>query len=167
MVEQSQTDHDRQKVQDLIKDIKIALLVTRGADGKMSGRPMAAISSKFDGGLWFFSKAASPKTGEVFHDNNVLLAYSEPRDQNYVSVSGQAEVVYDRARIKALWTEAARVWFPAGPDDPAICLIHVSVESAEYWDAPSSGWVSAYGYAKARLTGEPPRNSGDNKVVRF
>ena len=167
MAEQSQTDHDRQKVENLIADIKVALLVTRGADGKMSGRPMAAISNKFDGGLWFFSKDGSPKTGEVLHDNNVLLAYSEPRDQNYVSVSGQAEVVYDRAKIKALWTEAARVWFPAGPEDPAICLIHVSVESAEYWDAPSSAWVYAYGYAKARLTGTPPRSPGDNKVVKF
>ena len=55
---------------------------------------------------------------------------------------------------------------PKGPDDPSICLIHVNVESAEYWDAPSSAWVYAYGYAKARLTGAAP-HPGTNKVVGF
>ena len=59
------------------------------------------------------------------------------------------------------------MWFPKGPDDPAICLIRVGVESAEYWDAPAASWVYAYGYVKARLTGEPPHNVGENKVVNF
>ncbi len=167
MAEQSETYGDRAKVWALIQDIKFALLVTRGADGKMSGRPMAALNKDFDGDLWFFSHDASPKVAEITHDPNVLLAYSEPKDQNYISVAGVSEVVRDKAKIKAMWSEGARVWFPQGPDDPDICLIRVTVESAEFWDSPSSAWVYAYGYAKARLTGQPPKNVGDNKVVTF
>jgi len=34
------------------------------------------------------------------------------------------------------------------------------VDSAEYWDTASSALVHAYGYVKARLTGEPPK-TGD------
>lgn len=166
MAEQTNTDQARAKVQDLIADIKVALLVTRAQDGKMSGRPMAAISNKLTDGLWFFSRVASPKTGELMHDNHVLLAYSEPKTQNYVSISGQAEIVRDPRKIEELWSESARTWFPKGPSDPEICLIKVDIESAEYWDAPSSAWVYAYGYAKARLTGEAP-HPGDNKVVNF
>ncbi|MBX9739389.1 MAG: pyridoxamine 5'-phosphate oxidase family protein, partial [Beijerinckiaceae bacterium] len=59
-----------------------------------------------------------------------------------------------------------RVWFPKGPDDPEITLLAVDVEEAEYWDAPSSAMIIAFGYAKARLTGEPPQ-MGENKVVKF
>jgi len=40
------------------------------------------------------------------------------------------------------------------------------VKSAEYWDAPSSAVVYAYGYLKARLTGERP-DPGENKLVKF
>ena len=166
MAEQSHSVEDRSKVWALIKNIQFALMVTRGADGKLSGRPMAAMQKDFEGELWFMSKDATPKIGEVEHDHNVLLAYSEPKDQNYVSVSGTAEIVHDSAKVNQLWTEAARVWFPKGPDDPAICLIRVEVETAEYWDAPNSAWVHAYGYVKARLTGEPP-HPGGNKIVNF
>lgn len=167
MTEQSQSYGDRRKVWSLIKDIEFALMVTKGADGKLSGRPMAAMQTDFDGDLWFLSRIGTPKIEEVLHDENVLLAYSEPKDQNYVSVAGTAEIVRDKQAIADHWSESARVWFPKGPDDPAICLIKVKVETAEYWDAPSSTWLHAYGYVKARLTGEPPHHVGDNKVVRF
>lgn len=167
MVEHSHSTDDQNKVWSLIKDIQFTLMVTRGDEGKLSGRPMAAITREFDGELWFFSKDGSPKVDEVLHDQHVLLAYSEPKDQVYVSIAGRGEIVRDKAKIKDLWSEPVRTWFPKGPDDPAICLIKVSVETAEYWDAPNSTWLHAYGYVKARLTGEPPKNVGDNKVVSF
>ena len=83
--------------------------------------------------------------------------------------SGNARIVHDKAKIKDLWSEAARVWFPKGPDDPQIALIAVEITDAEYWDSASSTMIYAYGYAKARLTGEPPseRALGENRKVSF
>ena len=167
MAETSDGFNDRQKVWELIKDIKIALMVTSGDGGALRGRPMAAVNKDFDGTLWFASREGAPKLGEIESDAHVLLAYSEPKSQNYVSVSGKAAIVRDSAKVKALWSEGMRVWFPKGPDDPSIVLIAVAVDSAEFWDAPSSAWVYAMGYAKARLTGEPPTGVGQNKVVNF
>lgn len=167
MAETSESQDDREKVWTLIKDIKIALMVTTGHDSHLHGRPMAAMNTSFDGDLWFASRDETPKLEEIAKAPQVLLAYSEPKGQNYVSVSGAATIVHDAAKVKALWSEGLRVWFPKGPDDPTITLIRVRVESAEYWDSPSSTWVYAMGYAKARLTGEPPRDVGDNKVVNF
>lgn len=167
MAETSETYGDRQKVWDLIKDIRVALLVTTGEGGKLHGRPMAAMNKDFDGTLWFASREGAPKLGEIAQDTHVLLAYSDPSSQHYVSVSGSATVVHDVEKVKELWSEPARVWFPKGPEDPDIALIRVEVESAEYWDAPSSAWVYAFGYAKARLTGKSPHDVGENKVVNF
>ena len=128
---------------------------------------MAAAQTSFDGELWFMSHGSTPKIGELSSDEHVLLAYSEPKSQNYVSVSGNARIVRDAAKIKDLWSEGLRVWFPKGPDDPEMALICVEVDSAEFWDSPSSAWVYAYGYAKARMTGESPTDLGENKVVTF
>ena len=125
------------------------------------------MNKDFNGELWFASREGTPKLDEIAEHTQVLLAYSEPKGQNYVSISGTARIVRDSAKVKELWSEPARVWFPKGPDDPSIALICVKVESAEYWDSPSSAWVYAYGYAKARLTGEPPHDVGENKVVNF
>ena len=166
MTETPQSYNDRQKVWELIRDVKIALLVT-SADEGLRGRPMAAMNKDFDGELWFASRRDAPKLDEIKDDSHVLLAYSEPKDQNYVSVSGTARVLQDTAKVKELWSEPMRVWFPEGPEDPGMALICVSVKSAEYWDAPSSAWVYATGYIKARVTGEAPRDVGENKVVNF
>lgn len=166
MTDISESYNDRQKVWELIKEVRIALLVT-SADQGLRGRPMAAMNKDFDGELWFASRRDAPKLDEIKDDAHVLLAYSEPKEQNYVSVAGNARVVHDVAKVKELWSEPMRVWFPKGPEDPDIALIRVTVTSAEYWDSPSSAWVFAFGYAKARLTGEAPRDVGENKVVNF
>lgn len=154
------------KVWELIKDISIAMFVTQGDDGKLSARPMSAVNTEFSGALWFMTAGDSAKLEEVRASRNVLVAYAEPKDQNYVSARGRAEIVRDKAKIKEFWSEAARVWFPKGPDESDIALIRVDVESAEYWDAPSATMVYAYGYVKARLTGEPP-DLGETKKVGF
>jgi general stress protein 26 len=163
----SSAEGEREKVWSLIKDIKVALMVTRNSDGALHARPMVASQKAFDGNLWFLSREGAPKLGEILNDSNVLLAYSDPHKQDYVSVSGTAAIVRDRASIEAHWSEGARVWFPKGPGEGDICLIKVDVQSAEYWDAPSAAWVYAYGYVKARLTGTPPHDVGTNKVVGF
>ncbi|MFT4096891.1 MAG: pyridoxamine 5'-phosphate oxidase family protein [Rhodoblastus sp.] len=154
------------KVWELIKDIRIAMFVTQGDDGKLSARPMSAVNTEFSGALWFMTAGDSAKLEDVRALRDVLVAYAEPKDQNYVSARGKAQIVKDKAKVKEFWSEAARVWFPKGPDESDIALIKVDVESAEYWDAPNATMVYAYGYVKARLTGEPPK-LGETKKVEF
>lgn len=165
---QTRTDQAaREKVWEMIKDVSVAMMVTLDEEGRMRGRPMRAVSlQEFAGTLWFFTSQPSPKTDEIQHDDRVLLAYADPSGQNYVAVSGTARVIRDPAKQKELWSEPLRTWFPGGPDDPKAALLQVEVEGAEYWDAPSSAFVHAYGYAKARLTGEPPK-AGENDKVAF
>lgn len=161
------SDHEsRQKVWEMIKDIKIALMVTTDDDGKLRSRPMAVQQTSYDGSLWFFTNVTSPKIDQIESNPDVLLAYSDPDSQNYVSVTGTAEIVRDRAQIHSMWSEMLKIWFPKGPDDPDIALIKVSMQTAEYWDSPSSAMVLAYGYLKSRITGTAP-NPGENKRVAF
>ncbi len=162
----STSDEDKNKVYELVKDIKMAMLATLSPEGRMHARPMASIQKGFDGTLWFMSSEHSLKVDEIEARPDVLLAYSHPGRQHYVSITGKARIVRDRAKIHELWSEADRVWFPKGPDDPELTLLAVDIETAEYWDAPSSAMVHAFGYVKARLAGESP-DPGENKTVRF
>ena len=156
----------REKVFEMIKDIRVALLVTYDNDKRLAARPMSAQGKDNQGNLWFFTAKDSPKITEITANPNVLLSYSEPSDQNYVSLSGTAEIIDDQAKINEYWTEAAATWFPKGKTDPNICLIKIIPERAEYWDVPSSAIVYAYGYAKAKLTGQEPE-IGDNRKVKM
>ena len=60
---------------------------------------------------------------------------------------------------------SARGWFPKGTEDPELALIRVTIEDAEYWDAPNGKMVVLFAYAKAVLTGEKPGNIGEHARV--
>jgi len=167
MHQHGRNDPDAEKLYDLIADVKIAMMTTVDADGTMHARPMYSQEADEHGDLWFFTKLASPKLGEISRDNEVNLAYSHPSKQHYVSVSGKAEIVRDRARIEEKWSEPMRVWFPEGKDDPSIALIRIHPVKGEYWDSPSASIYYLYGYAKAAITGKPPTELGEQKKVNL
>jgi general stress protein 26 len=153
------------KVAELIKDINIAMMTTEAEDGLLHSRPMATQKTEFDGTLWFFSGLRTGKVNEIDWNPEVNLSYAEPGKTRYVSVSGTAEVVDDRAKMAELWSDIYKAWFPQGLDDPDLCLMKVEVTFAEYWDVPSGKMVQAFGFLKALATGERLKMEGESHGV--
>ena len=147
-------DEKVKKLVEMIQGIRIAMLTTAMADGTLRSRPMATQQSEFDGDLWFFTGAGSPKAHEIEEDAHVNVSYADADSQRYVSVSGRARVVRDRQKAEELWNPAYKAWFPGGLDDPNLALLKVEVDGAEYWDSPSGAVVHLIGVAKALATGE-------------
>ena len=129
------------KVGLLIRGIKVAMLTTVAPDGGLHSRPMATQEVDFDGSLWFFTKASSPKVDEIRDDADVNLAYASPEDHRYVSLSGRATIVRDPDKARDLWHPSHRMWFPRGLDDPDLVLLRVDVRVAQYWDMLAGGMV--------------------------
>ncbi len=127
-------------------------MLTTMDSGYLRSRPMSTQEFGFDGDLWFFTSDNTHKVEEIAKDNRVNVAYAKPDDNTYVSVSGRGEVSEDREKIEEYWSPILKVWFPEGLDDPRLCLLKVSVEQAEYWDAPSSKIVQLVGFVKALAT---------------
>lgn len=139
------------KLGDLIRDIRVAMLVTSDGRHGFHGRPMMTQEAEFDGTLWFFTAADSPKDEEIRKNSDVQLSYMDPDSHTYVSVSGSATVVQDIEKARELWRPSLRAWFPHGPDDPGVALLRVEVDHAEYWDAPSRMMVVLISMAKAAI----------------
>jgi general stress protein 26 len=152
------------KLRDLIKDIRVGMLTTTDDDGSLRSRPMYAQRVEGDERLWFFTQATSPKVDEAERDHHVNVAFSDPSKQHYVSVSGVARLVRDPAKLRELWSEPVRTWFPKGLDDPQLALLCVTPTKGEYWDSHSSAMLHLFGYVKAVVTGKPPKG-GENKKV--
>lgn len=155
-----------EQLREKIKGIRIAMLTTIDDDGSLRSRPMATQETELDGDLWFFTPASSPKVGELDRDHRVNLSYADSDDQRYVSVSGTARLVRDRAKAKELWTPLLKAWFPEGLDDPELALLRVRVEKAEFWDSPSSKMVQLAGFLKAVATGKP-YDPGENEKIEL
>lgn len=151
------------KINELTEGIDFCMMTTIDS-GVMRSRPMSTQEFDFDGDLWFFTSDNTHKISEIEKDDRVNVAYSKPDDNTYVSISGKAEIVKDRAKIEELWSPVLKAWFPEGLDDPHLCLLKVGVEQAEYWDAPSSSIVQLFGMVKAIATGTEA-DYGENKKI--
>jgi general stress protein 26 len=156
------------ELQDLwekIRDVRVAMLTTTEQDGSLRSRPMYTQQAEFDGDLWFFTADDSGKVAEIRADSDVNLAYAEPKDSRYVSVSGKAELVKDRAKIDELWSPMLKAWFNGGKDDPHLALLRVRVSEAEYWDDTQSKMSKLFGMVKA-VTGSGTYESNEHGVVK-
>ncbi|HEX8506025.1 MAG TPA: pyridoxamine 5'-phosphate oxidase family protein [Hymenobacter sp.] len=165
MADQVAVSHDVSKLVEKIKDIKIAMMTTIENGNELHSRPMYTTEPEEDGTLWFFTEQDSQKVGEVQQDRHINLGYSDPSANTYVAITGTAQVVTDRAKIKELWNESLRGWFPKGSDDPNVALLKVTIDKGEFWDTPSSTLLRAYAYAKAVLTGERDQPGPDRQSV--
>ena len=165
MADQVAVSHDVSKLVEKIKDIKIAMMTTIENGNELHSRPMYTTEPEEDGTLWFFTEQDSQQVGEVQQDRHINLGYSDPSANTYVAITGTAQVVTDRAKIKELWNESLRGWFPKGSDDPNVALLKVTIDKGEFWDTPSSTLLRAYAYAKAVLTGERDQPGPDRQSV--
>ena len=158
-------DRDRsiKKVKELMEGIDFCMLTTIDS-GNLRSRPMSTQQAEFDGDIWFFTSDNTHKMDEIAADPRVCAAYSKPEDSVYLSVSGRAELVRDRAKIEELWSPILKAWFPEGLDDPHLCLLKVSAEQAEYWDSSSGKLVQLFGFVKAIVTGEEA-DYGENRKI--
>jgi general stress protein 26 len=154
-----------QKLRDLVKAIDIAMLTTIDEDGSLHSRPMSCNGEiEPNGDLWFFTYASSPKVLEVEQQQQVNVSFADPHQQRYVSMSGSAQLVRERQKIAELWQPQLKAWFPKELDEPDLALLKVTVEKAEYWDAPSSFIAHTISLLKAVTTGETA-NVGENEKL--
>jgi general stress protein 26 len=146
---------------ELMKTITFAMLVTRDGD-KIRSRPMSAYVEPDANAIYFLTDARRHKDEEIARDHNVNLAFADTGGQKYVSVSGTAAISNDRAKIRELFSTAAKAWWKDA-EDPNIRVLEVTPDEAEYWDSPGT-IVSYVKMAVAAVTGQRP-TIGENRKV--
>lgn len=161
---------------ELIKDIRVAMLVTRATaetagieaagspGGGLNARPMWTQDRRQDDDLWYFASRSSGKVQEIEADPRVVVTYSDASKGRYVTIKGKASVESDRAVVRELWNVHARAWFEGGPEDPDVVLIRIKAETAEYWDGPSKA-VYLLSLLKSMTVGGQPATGDHEKMV--
>jgi general stress protein 26 len=153
-----------EKLQELVRAIEIAMVTTVTVDGALRSRPMITRRLDEDGTLWFFSADDAGIAHDLDGEHAVNIAYADPHKQRYVSVTGNATLVHNRRIAAELWQSALRTYFPHGLDDPHLALLSVKIETAEYWDSPSSKLARLFEASRATATGTKSESGEHTKV---
>jgi general stress protein 26 len=158
-------NNDLSKLRQMVKDIDFCMLTTLDEKGNPHSRPMSTNKEiEFDGDLWFFTYGNSHKVHEIDRLAKVNVSFADPDKQRWISMTGTADIVRDKRKMQQLWKPHLKAWFPNGLDEPDIALLKVNVESAEYWNNPSSTISQAISFASSIITGQPA-NVGENKQI--
>lgn len=156
------------KLRELIKGIKIAVLTTIDrSDGSLHSRPMGTQEVEFDGTLYFFTEITSEKANDIEANAQVNVSYADTHGHRYVSISGTAGLITDRAKMEQYWHPFLQAWFPDGLETVTLGLIRVIPHRAEYWE--SDGRVKTLlKLAKALVTREEVQHElGENAQLEF
>jgi general stress protein 26 len=155
-------DEKREHVRKLVAEFDTAMLVTSGLAGGLRSRPLSIAKKPNDDTLYFATAIESEKVLEIERNSNVNVALQDGR--RFVSLTGRARIVRDRALIHELWSESWKVWFPQGEDDPTLCLLAVDPIEASYWDgAGATGLRYLFEMARAYLTKSRPQSDDDER----
>ncbi|GAA4858523.1 pyridoxamine 5'-phosphate oxidase family protein [Luteimonas vadosa] len=150
----SSTDAQREKLAKLVGTFGTAMLSTVDGGGRIVARPMTPLGDDFEGVFWFATETDNPAAEDIRARPAVHVGLMHEGDNHYVSASGRAEVVTDRAQIERLWSPALDVFFKGGKYDPNVCLLRVDVDEASYWDGPGNLLTKLAYFATVAATGK-------------
>lgn len=147
------------EVLDKVEGQRIAMFTSLD-DDQLVARPMGLLQVDDDNTLWMVTTIDSDKAEQVRADQRVNLSFAA---DDYLSVSGTAEVVRDGAKAEELWNPHVDAWLQCDPTDPRVALIRVSPATIAYWETPSTPRY-LLGVARGALGGSRPAE-GNHGVV--
>lgn len=137
-----------------LRAAKWAMLTVVDQNGKLLSHPMTPQQVTEDADVWFFLGLAGDQATALQQHAQVNIAISEAG--SWLSVSGTARFVQDRAKVDELWDGQVEAFFPGGKDDPNLGLLQVVSESAEYWGMPGGKVAALAQIVKSKVTGDRP-----------
>ncbi len=150
---------------DKIRPLRFAMFTFVDEHGHLASQPMTNQQVDEHGALWFYTSTLTDLWKCIADNPEVNVSFAQPDDSQYVSISGSAERVVDRDRIRGMWNTMVQAWFPAGPADEHVVLVRVSPHAAEYWDSNDSKMVRMFAMAKAAFTGSRPDVDSDHGKI--
>ncbi|MGQ2968120.1 MAG: pyridoxamine 5'-phosphate oxidase family protein [Allorhizobium sp.] len=126
---------------DKMREIDIAMLMTRTDGGTIAGRPMSNNGDvEYEGDSYYFTMSDARMVADIEADPNVSLAF-QGDDMFMVAVQGKAEIMRDKAAFEDHWNPDLDDWFEDGVDTEGLVMIKVSAERVHYWDGEENGEV--------------------------
>lgn len=111
----------------------------------------------------FHTNTESGKTDDLKESPDINLAFLNSSGE-WASVSGKAEIITDREKVKEHYSPALKAWLgdlgdgthDGGPDDPRIAVVKVTAKTAQYAVSAANILTSTIELAKGIVTGEAP-----------
>lgn len=141
------------RLRSMVDDIKVAMMVTGLEKKPINAIPMRTKKIDDKGNIWFISMGKSEHNKNLQLNEQVHLLYSDPDDNEFLTLYGNAEITKDKSVLEDLYSATTDNWFD-GIDDPNLTAIKVKPVEAYYWDSKTNKYVTLLKMGIGALTGE-------------
>jgi len=153
---------DRDTIAKVMKATRIAILTYEDEQGRLVSTPLGTQDFEDPGTVWFITEADSDKVAAITARPRVNVAYAS--DEGWVSLSGNASLNRDRAKLEELWDASASAFMSGGPEDPNSALLEVNGDTAQLWESPGKIGMLVQ-MAKGLVSQDKPADDSDAPVV--
>ncbi len=124
-----------------MRKIDFCMMVTQSTRRSLTSRVMSNNRDvTYKGSSYFFTEGKSQKVKELEMNPYVVLDFEGPKDL-YISISGKAKLIRNKAAFEDHWVKDLERWFKKGIDTPGLVLIHVKANKLRYWQREKSGEI--------------------------
>ncbi|MDT0645473.1 pyridoxamine 5'-phosphate oxidase family protein [Zunongwangia sp. F260] len=143
----------KEKLIDLVEDIKTGFLATGLTKKPVSAIPMSTKKVDDEGNLWFLSSMNSDHNTDIAQDADVQMLYANNSDMEFISIFGKASIVTDKEILEDFYSKVDDAWF-SGSDDPSLSAIKIVPQEAYYWDSKQNKYITLFKMGLAALGGD-------------
>lgn len=170
MTEQNTTHQEREKLWELIKDVRFCMISHQTNAQDIHTQPMTMLNSEKlneSENLYFLLKDSNDIVTAIQAGHKQIgLAFSKPSDDIYVSISAHGSISTDQALIEKLWNPWAENWFD-DKDDPTVRVLVAKAISAEYWNVTDNKVTSLFKVLKANVTGKTEEPNSEHQKLEL
>ena len=142
------------KLREMVDKIDIGMLCSFKKDEKQPHAvPMSRQEVDEQGNIWYLFSKQSETYQHLQADRQVSLIYAQPKDYEFLTINGHAEISRDEARIEKYWNKMMEGWFEKGKEDPNIQVLKIVPNDAYYWDQKSNKLITLMKVAANAVTG--------------
>lgn len=109
-------------------------LITEAAEGGTHARivvPIPGAAGDGDWVIWMLISKRSRKAREIMLNNRVTIGAYEPSDGSYLTLTGNAALIDERAALRERWRDEWTVQLPGGAEDSNAAFVRVDVDGIE------------------------------------
>jgi general stress protein 26 len=153
------------KIKEIAEKAESCFFCTAAAIGESAGaRPMSVQEIDEEGNLWFLSANDSHKNKEIAIDPEVKLYFQGSQHSEFLQLNGNAQILFDKNKIKELWKPILKTWFTEGEDDPRISIIKITPTMGYYWDTKHGKAVAGIKMLIGAIVGKTLDDSIEGKI---
>jgi general stress protein 26 len=128
-------------VSEKMRKLDICMLTTKTSRGLVTSRPMSNNGDvEYDGNSWFFTFDKTRTVKDISENPQVNLGFNGPKDL-FISLTGKAKLVKNKATMAEHWLDELNRWFPQGLETPGIIMIHVKAKRIKFWQREEEGEI--------------------------